>query len=86
MGLRRLLVICWIICHYRLDTLIPAEKLPLRARLLLRLGPGDYFHAGILAAANDCVAHSKTSAQYLLNSAKFSPLGGTYLPTTFPKN
>jgi ubiquinone biosynthesis protein len=43
MGLRRLLVICWIICHYRLDTLIPAEKLPLRARLLLRLGPWRLF-------------------------------------------
>jgi ubiquinone biosynthesis protein len=43
MGLRRLLAICWIICHYRLDTLIPADKLPLRARLLLRFGPWRLF-------------------------------------------
>ncbi|MEP5013825.1 MAG: AarF/UbiB family protein, partial [Marinomonas sp.] len=43
MGLRRLLAICWIICHYRLDILIPAEKLPLRARLLLKFGPWRMF-------------------------------------------
>ncbi|MDF1692215.1 MAG: ubiquinone biosynthesis regulatory protein kinase UbiB [Zhongshania sp.] len=46
MGLRRLLAICWIICHYRLDTLIPAERLPLRARLLLRCGPWRLFPKG----------------------------------------
>ncbi|MEX1668865.1 ubiquinone biosynthesis regulatory protein kinase UbiB [Zhongshania guokunii] len=46
MGLRRLLTICWIICHYRLDTLIPAERLPLRARLLLRCGPWRLFPKG----------------------------------------
>jgi ubiquinone biosynthesis protein len=43
MGLRRLLAICWIICHYRLDTLIPIEKLPLRARLLIKFGPWRLF-------------------------------------------
>ncbi|MFT7404377.1 MAG: ubiquinone biosynthesis protein [Zhongshania sp.] len=43
MGLRRLVAICWIICRYRLDTLIPAEKLPLRVRLLLRCGPWRLF-------------------------------------------
>lgn len=43
MGLRRLVAICWIICQYRLDTLIPAEKLPLRVRLLLRCGPWRLF-------------------------------------------
>ncbi|CAA0082574.1 putative protein kinase UbiB [Zhongshania aliphaticivorans] len=46
MGLRRLIVICWIICHYRLDTLIPTEKLPLRIRLLIRLGPWRLFPHG----------------------------------------
>ncbi|MFQ3200322.1 MAG: ubiquinone biosynthesis protein [Zhongshania sp.] len=43
MGLRRLVAICWIICQYRLDTLIPAEKLSLRVRLLLRCGPWRLF-------------------------------------------
>ncbi len=46
MGLRRLLAICWIICVYRLDTLIPTEHLPLRARLLLRCGPWRLFAKG----------------------------------------
>jgi ubiquinone biosynthesis protein len=46
MGLRRLLAICWIICVYRLDTLIPTEHLPLRARLVLRCGPWRLFSAG----------------------------------------
>lgn len=39
MGLRRLLVICWIVCRYRLDLLVPLERLPLHMRVLLRLGP-----------------------------------------------
>ena len=46
MGLRRLLAICWIICAYRLDTLIPTEHLPLRARIILRCGPWRLFSAG----------------------------------------
>lgn len=39
MGLRRLLIICWVICRFRLDLLLPTEKLPLRLRLLLAIGP-----------------------------------------------
>lgn len=39
MGLRRLLAIVWIFCRYRLDTLIPTSSLPLRAKIILALGP-----------------------------------------------
>ncbi|MFT5887444.1 MAG: ubiquinone biosynthesis protein [Zhongshania sp.] len=46
MGLRRLFAICWIICRYRLDTLVPADKLPLKARILLRCGPWRLFPQG----------------------------------------
>jgi ubiquinone biosynthesis protein len=46
MGLRRLLAICWIICRYRLDTLVPADKLPFKARILLRCGPWRLFPQG----------------------------------------
>ena len=39
MGLRRLLAILIIVCRYRIDLLLPQDKLPLRLRLLLRCGP-----------------------------------------------
>ncbi len=43
MGFRRFLAIGWIFCRYRLDTLIPIEKLPLRLRLILLWGPWRLF-------------------------------------------
>lgn len=39
MGLRRLFIICWILCRYRLDLLIPLDRLPLHLRLFFRFGP-----------------------------------------------
>lgn len=39
MGLRRLLFIFWVLCRYRLDLLLPVERLPLGIRILFKLGP-----------------------------------------------
>ena len=35
----RLFKIVWVVTRHRLDTLIPAERLPLWIRLLLKLSP-----------------------------------------------
>ncbi len=39
MNLRRLVRIGWVVARYRLDTLIPLERLPPLLRLSLRLSP-----------------------------------------------
>ncbi|NKI19488.1 ubiquinone biosynthesis regulatory protein kinase UbiB [Spongiibacter sp. KMU-166] len=45
MGLRRLFAILIIVCRYRVDLLIPQERLPLQVRLFLRFGPWRLFPA-----------------------------------------
>jgi ubiquinone biosynthesis protein len=41
--LKRLFVIAWVVCRYRLDVFVPASALPLGFRILLALGPWHIF-------------------------------------------
>jgi ubiquinone biosynthesis protein len=41
--LRRIFVILWVICRYRLDEFIPSSQLPLSARLLFIFAPWHFF-------------------------------------------